>query len=270
MALTPSLFNQLWLDYATLNPSALKIHQLIEARGEHIINDHIALRTFQHEKVGIDVLSQAFIDGGYTPKDEHDFPAKKLYARHYEHEDAAMPKVFISELKLNAFSSTLQDLVEGLIDQVDATDTASPNFPAVGRLWELRFGQYESLRKESEYAAWMAAFGFRANHFTILVNALDTFDGLADLNAFLKKNGFALNNSGGEIKGSAEVYLEQSSTLADEVEVEFSDDGHRDNGHLIPACYYEFAQRYPLPSGKLFSGFVAKSADKIFESTDRR
>jgi len=104
-----------------------------------------------------------------------------------------------------------------------------------------------------------------ANHFTVLVNALGTFDDLGQLNRFLVENGFELNTSDGEIKGSPQVYLEQSSTLADRVQVQFSD-----GAESIPACYYEFARRYPLPNGELFSGFVAKSADKIFESTDRR
>ncbi|MEJ2595547.1 MAG: DUF1338 domain-containing protein, partial [bacterium] len=36
----------------------------------------------------------------------------------------------------------------------------------------------------------------------------------------------------------------------------------------IPSCYYEFARRYPDASGKLYGGFIAKSADKIFEITD--
>jgi hypothetical protein len=38
--------------------------------------------------------------------------------------------------------------------------------------------------------------------------------------------------------------------------------------HAIPSAYYEFARRYPDKDGKLYSGFIAKSADKIFESTD--
>jgi hypothetical protein len=111
----------------------------------------------------------------------------------------------------------------------------------------------------------LAAFGFRANHFTVDVNALKTFDNLESLNSFLKANGIQLNTSGGEIKGSPRVFIEQSSTLSGEVTVQFAD-----GAKTIPACYYEFARRYTLPNGKLFSGFVAKSADKIFESTDRR
>ena len=42
-----------------------------------------------------------------------------------------------------------------------------------------------------------------------------------------------------------------------------------DEGTLqIPSCYYEFALRYPMTNGELYMGFIASSADKIFESTD--
>jgi hypothetical protein len=43
-----------------------------------------------------------------------------------------------------------------------------------------------------------------------------------------------------------------------------------DGTRAIPSCYYEFARRYRLPGGELFQGFVAASADRIFESTDDR
>jgi len=74
-----------------------------------------------------------------------------------------------------------------------------------------------------------------------------------------------MNTSGGEIKGTPEQLLRQSSTLADKVAISF-----KEGSYEIPACYYEFAQRYKDKSGKLYSGFIAKSADKIFESTDYR
>jgi hypothetical protein len=89
------------------------------------------------------------------------------------------------------------------------------------------------------------------------------FQSLAQVNTLLKNEGFILNSSGGEIKGGPQVLLAQSSTMADKIEVEFS------NGKkLIPSCFYEFAQRYKMPTGKLYQGFVAASADKIFESTN--
>ena len=38
--------------------------------------------------------------------------------------------------------------------------------------------------------------------------------------------------------------------------------------YMVPACYYEFAERFRAKDGEIFSGFIAESADKIFESTD--
>ena len=119
------------------------------------------------------------------------------------------------------------------------------------------------LRAESEYAAWLYVHGIRANHFTVSVNSLKGFRGIEEVNNFLKDNGFLMNNSGGEIKGSKEQLLKQSSTLAEIVPVRFLE-GVRE----VPACYYEFAERFRDADGRLFSGFIAGSADKIFESTD--
>lgn len=51
--------------------------------------------------------------------------------------------------------------------------------------------------------------------------------------------------------------------MADKVIVKFSDGEFE-----IPGGFYEFAKRYELPNGELYKGFVAASADKIFESTD--
>lgn len=110
----------------------------------------------------------------------------------------------------------------------------------------------------------MAAFGYCANHFTVSVNQLPGYKTLEQVNQKLKDNGFKLNTSGGEIKGSPEVYLEQSSTMADRHPVEFSDKTVE-----IPSCFYEFAKRYEIEDGKLYTGFVAASADKILKAPTR-
>ena len=60
-----------------------------------------------------------------------------------------------------------------------------------------------------------------------------------------------------------EQLLEQSSIKSGLVEVSFMEGNFK-----VPGCYYEFARRYPSANGELFSGFIAKSADKIFESTN--
>ncbi len=174
-----------------------------------------------------------------------------------------MPKVFVSALRVDELSEAAADAVRSMVATLPPGACSDPLFAVSGRRWPIDIATYEMLREESEYAGWVAAFGFRANHFTVLVNELKTFDGLEGLNDFLISNDIELNSSGGVIKGGPDELLAQSSTLADEIEVEL------DDGVLtVPSCYYEFARRYPLADGNLFSGFVTTSADKIFESTD--
>jgi hypothetical protein len=133
-----------------------------------------------------------------------------------------------------------------------------------GRLWQKpSFEVYNKLKEESEYAAWVYVFGFCANHFTVSVNHLKKHDSLEKVNSLLKDNGFLINDSGGEIKGTSQELLEQSSIKAGIINMDFTE-GSFD----IPGCYYEFARRYPDTNGQLYSGFIAKSADKIFESTN--
>lgn len=255
----------MWRDYVAINPLALKIHDLlIQEDGRGLSNDHIALRTFNHPRVNIDVMAKPFLKCGYTYKGDYQFPEKKLYAKHFEHSDEKQPKIFISELKLEEFSPDLQKKVHALIAQIPAGTEHRFDFVSMGRPWKATTKDYQELLKESDYAAWVLAFGYRPNHFTVFINDMKNFSDILKLNDFLKANGVKLNASGGEVKGTKEVYLEQSSTLANNIEVKF------DDGTLtIPACYYEFAKRYPLASGKLYQGFVATSADKIFESTSK-
>jgi hypothetical protein len=74
-----------------------------------------------------------------------------------------------------------------------------------------------------------------------------------------------MNASGGEIKGTPGELLEQSSIMARRLPWPFADG----ETHDIPTCYHEFARRYPDPeTGRLYEGFIARSADKIFESTN--
>ncbi|MBR9727701.1 DUF1338 domain-containing protein [Shewanella intestini] len=256
------LFAELWQDYIKMTPSAANIHQLL-GDGADIINDHIALRTFNIASVNLAVLAKHFIAIGYVDCGDYHFEKKKLVAKHFEHPDPSQPKVFISELMVEEFSPQLQATVKGLVAQMDVSAVTADNFLYSGRHWDLDLATYQALLAESEYAAWVAALGYRANHFTVSINDLPDFDDIESVNLKLKEAGFILNSAGGEVKGSKAVLLEQSSTMADRMVVKFSDAELE-----IPSCFYEFAKRYPLENGKLYTGFVAASADKIFESTN--
>jgi hypothetical protein len=262
------LFDFFWKSHSSITPDALKIHTLLEERGERIVNDHVAFRTFDLDPIGVESLGETFLKLGYEQSGEYRFEAKKLRAISYAHPEPDQPHVFISELLTGEFSSELQAIVKRIVGTIPGALKGSsrllqelPTWPAVS------YAEYRALLAESEYAGWLAAYGIRVNHFTVSVNALETFGSLQELNAWLIESGFRLNESGGLVKGSPEVLLEQSSTMANEVDWEFAG-GERAR---IPSCYYEFARRYTDPdTGALYRGFVARSADRIFESTNTK
>ncbi len=259
------VLQDMWIDYVKISPAAGRIHKAFEELGEVVVNDHIALRTLRHPKVGVDHLARTFEACGYKRIKDYHFKEKKLYAWHFEHSDPIQPKVFISELLVDQFSKSLQKTMHELVESIEDKTLGRPDFSWIGRPWTLTHKSYLDLAKESEYASWVAAFGFRPNHFTVSVNHLKKLISLNKVNAFIKELGQSLNENGGEIKGSAQEFLEQSSTMAENIFVSFSD-----GQYPVPGCYYEFALRYKLPNGNLYQGFVAASADKIFESTNRR
>ncbi|HEY1550166.1 MAG TPA: DUF1338 domain-containing protein [Kofleriaceae bacterium] len=253
------LLERLWADYVAMTPQAERIHALLAARGEAIANDHVALRGLGIANLGIAALAKPFEAVGYVEQPaRYRFDDKKLVARYWKHPEPGVPKVFISELCVGELSATAQQVLAALVAQLPAGFSDRADLPWAGRPWRITRAVYTALLAESEYAAWLAAFGFRVNHFTVAVDALTTFGSLAALNKFLVGSGFVLNTAGGAIKGSPAAKLEQSSTRADAISVDF--DGER---AMVPSVYYEFAKRYDG-----FEGFVPESADKIFESTN--
>ena len=263
-----SLFEKMWDRYIITNPLAEDIYKVFQNIGESPVNDHIALRTWNHPKVNLEKIASIFEALGYEAKGEYHFAEKKLRAKHYEltdhssQQDILAPKIFISELLLEEFNQEVQEVINGLLISVTDQMINDPLLCTRGRLWDCSYETYMQLKKYSDYAAWVAAFGYVPNHFTISINHLTSFENIEELNQMIKKHGFVMNQSGGEVKGSPEVLLEQSSTLATVADVHFSDGVYQ-----IPSTYYEFAKRYPTQDGKLYQGFITQNANYIFEST---
>jgi hypothetical protein len=183
------LFSILWNEYTERNPHALNIYNLFLQREDNVLNDHIALRTFNDPRVNVDHLGKFFEAYGYQEKGTYEFPTKKLFAKHYEHENPDAPKVFISELLIEKFSPELQAVAKSCVDTIPASLLNSEELLYSGVFWKpLSYETYQKLLKESEYAAWMYVFGFCANHFTVNVNALTTFPDVKDVNQFLIEN----------------------------------------------------------------------------------
>jgi hypothetical protein len=255
------LLDAMWQDYLELNPDAQKIYTLFGG-AQGVVNDHIALRTFNLPQVNIEKLAAPLLANGYVEAGSYEFKKKKLVAKHFKHPNPKLPKVFISELLVEAFDEELQQAVAELIEQITPQMVSAENFLYSGKPWQVSFSTYQKLLAQSEYAAWVAAFGYRPNHFTVSINHLEDFDSIEAVNQLVLDNGFAMNSVNGLVKGTRGTGLQQSSTMANKVDVVFTDFTVK-----IPSCFYEFALRHKV-DGQLFDGFIAGSADKIFESTD--
>ena len=254
------VFDALWQDYVEICPQAEQVQALLRVHDDRLVNDHIALRTIDQAECGIAVMAEPFLAMGYQwAAETYHFEQKHLRAKYLLAPDPAMPRVFISALCLEQLDVAVAAILRPLLV------AHPPRVSAPGRPWPCRVADYQRLLEHSEYAAWLLAFGWRANHFTVSVNHLQHYTDIDELVAALQGAGFPMNESGGLIKGSAEQGLRQASTLAPMITVDMEE-----TVQSLPACYVEFAQRYPLDTGELYQGFIAASADKIFESTDRR
>jgi hypothetical protein len=249
-----------------------------------IQNDHIAFRTMGVDNLGIASLEKIFLHHGYSRRDPYNFASKKLNAYWYSPPEPSLPRIFISELRVNDLSDDVQKLIcsytdEVTSDPVDALDlddvTAVDNFLHSG-LWRLpTLADYETLATVSEYAAWVIYNRYYLNHFTVTIHNLpDGYNTIATFNDFLEARGFKFNDAGGKIKTSNDGKLIQSSTVAEMITATFAGGDSKE----ISGSYVEFAERLPLAdfedvaTSKLTrdmrrEGFEAANADKIFEST---
>ncbi|MEH6578142.1 MAG: DUF1338 domain-containing protein [Amphritea sp.] len=249
----------MWQDYLLLNPDAMGIYQLLSSQNTQLTNDHIALRTFNLPRVDISHLARPFINAGYRIAGHYEFPFKHLNAQHFEHPNAQFPKIFISQLLVEQLPESQQEAIHQLVSQIPEQVIMSDTFCYSGRHWPISYDAYQQLATVSDHAAWIYAMGYRPNHFTLLVNTLESHESLEQVNDFLLAQGFKLNSAGGLIKGSPDELLEQSSTPVNAVEISFTDQTVK-----VPGCYYEFAQRYKTPEGALYQGFIAESAGEVF------
>ena len=270
-------------------PDVRKITQAMIDKGmvsdqTAVVNDHIAFRTMGVSHLGIASFEKIFLAHGYSRKDFYHFEAKKLDAYWYAPPSSDLPRVFISELKVELLSDSAQQTIKKYTDSVISDPVDALNLDDVNQvtrffqtpLWSLpTLLDYENLLKESEYAAWVIFNRYYLNHYTISVHDLpNEYNTLEPFNSFLKSIGIQLNTAGGEIKTSKDGLLRQTSSVANQVQAKFSGGETK----KIAGSYVEFAERSALPEfsnlevGKLKrkhrrEGFETSNADKIFEST---
>ena len=255
----------------------------IVSNQSEIINDHIAFRTMGVKHLGIKSFEKIFLKHGYKKRDFYSFKEKKLNAYWYSHSEKNMPRIFISELKVDELSKDAQKIIKQYTNQIknDPVDNIDLNNSneiinfLTNPLWTLpSLFHYNELLKETEYGSWVIYNRYYLNHYTISVHELkEKYNTLEDFNKFLNSIGVKLNDSGGVIKESKDGFLLQSSSVANKVNAHF-----KEGRSLISGSYVEFAERKILPEfinldlNKINSthrrdGFETSNADKIFEST---
>lgn len=261
-----AFFSALWQDYVQMTPQASTITNSLEQRGETVQHDHVAFRTFNLHPISLEQLEPLFFDMGYERYNQpYHFESKKLDAFGYLPPSEDLPRIFLSELRVQELSQESQNIITRLVDSVDESRLKDPSVFWAGPLWKLpTYDEFQLLANESEYASWLSVIGLRANHFALYVNALNNINSIEEMNDLVEELGFEVNTSGGRVKGSKEVLLEQGSTIASTMPMTFPDN----QVHDVTTCYYEYAKRYPDAEGNEYQGFVTASADKIFESTD--
>lgn len=262
-----AFFDHLWQDYLRLCPQAAGIHTLFRHDNAVITNDHVALRTFRHHPISRQALEPLLLDLGYLRFEPYRFPDKHVEAWSYIHRQPEVPRVFFSELDINALSLANARRLRRLLDHLPESITHEHSVFWAGRLWPMpSWEDYRALQAESSYAAWLSAVGLHANHFTMAVHSLERPHTMEEVVARVQAAGFTFNDDGGLIKGSPSQLLEQASTLANRQHFTFAEGDE----HEIPTCYYEFARRHPDARGLLYEGFVNESARHLFTSTDAR
>lgn len=288
------LFDRLWEVYRRRVSYVATYEKLVARHGATFFNDHIAFRTFacQQPAVGISTLGRIYQALGYQAAGNYQFEEKFLAATHFQHENPALPKLFVSELQLWRLPAEIREPIQRqLVNHRElASDTAlarlqnldhEPQYydalmlDAIHWFTELPWrvapkADVLAVNAASQYAAWVMVHGYAVNHFTSLINshgvpALDTIEKTIDA---LRLAGVPMK---AEIEGAPGSKLRQSATEAVTIDIQV-----RENDKLVPLpwsyAYFELAQRDPTvdpATGKLvrFEGFLGPQATHLFEMT---
>lgn len=285
------LWEHLWEDYSRRVEYARIYQQMIEEAGGAIANDHIAFRSLRltldlptgKVNLGIPYVASIVEALGYEAAGEYQFPDQHLYARHYRHPEQDkydLPKLFISELVLEALPSSLVGQIEQTVSYGDFFEVNSlkENFSAADlqiaftRPWKPPTRSLvEAVNQVSQYGAWVLLHGYAVNHFTGYINRQNTpaYPDIESTARSLAQRGIPMKAG---IEGSQGSGLRQTATQAVTEMVSVWDE---EKGELteIPwtYAYYEIAERNAIEiapgKSELFQGFLNAQAKNLFEMT---
>jgi hypothetical protein len=231
------ILDDLWGEYAAHVPYARTFEKLA---GASLRNDHVAFRSRKLEPI-----ARAFEGLGWRRAGTYDFPDTHLNAIHLTKPGA--PRIFVSELRIDAFSPRVRELLSRLPE-----DTPFDGSAAWFKKPDVLFTESEllELERESQYAAWIALFGREVIHFTASV---------PDVELWQKRMSEAGIPMKADIEGAPGAKFRQTATKAAPRKVKLSDKERE-----WPYAYLEIAQR-----AEGFDGFIPNQARQLFDMTRR-
>ncbi len=297
--ITKELLDRLWEKYVKRVSYANKYVELVTQKGGRVVNDHIALRTFNthtgEQPEGIRAIKHILNCLEYKPAANYKFSKKKLTAVHFEHPDEMFPKIFVSQLEVEQLPDWAQKIINKTVKdtpyilsdnsiellQKVKGDGELPTEAAELLVADLvqyfrrpwRIPQKEDVLKindVSQYAAWVLLHGNSVNHFTAFINHQNVAE-WPDLETTCKGLEVAGVPMKEHIEGEKGSKLQQSATKAVKEEVQVK--GEYGVEKIIwTYAYYELAQRgfEEKDSKKLFSGFLGEQAIHLFDMTRTR
>jgi hypothetical protein len=293
------LLERLWVNYCQRVEYARRYRDLVMEKGGRVVNDHIAFRTFNTKTgelpAGIEALARLITPLGYEAKGSYEFQDKHLTARHYEHEDPLMPKIFISQLEVDRLPEDAQRIISASVadarNLLDTDTQAILRYPQtmlenngtgiVDRLYQYitqrpwsppRRDDVIAVNKVSQYAAWTLLHGNNVNHFTAYINEQQVAEwpDIEKTVEGLKAAGIPMK---AEIEGAPGSKLRQTATQAIDEECDVREADGSPGKLKWSYAYYELAERndIPGPDGKptRFQGFLGAQATHLFEMTKR-
>ncbi len=298
--ITEQLLERLWMQYLSRVSYARKYSELVTEKGGTVVNDHIALRTFNthtgEQPEGIRAIKHILNCLGYTPVDKYEFSKKKLKAVYFKHADRMLPKIFVSQLEVDQLPEWAQEIIhnavkdtpyilsdrsielmevlkkEGILPRVAGEALVDDLVQYFRRPWKIpNKTDILKLNDISQYAAWVLLHGNSVNHFTALINYqnVSEWPDLETTCQALKDIGIPMKET---LEGEKGSMLQQSATLAVKEEVEVKGDDGVEN-MIWTYAYYELAERGKITiDGKeiLFPGFLGDQASHLFEMTKTR
>uniref|UniRef100_UPI00321778AE DUF1338 domain-containing protein n=1 Tax=uncultured Draconibacterium sp. TaxID=1573823 RepID=UPI00321778AE len=298
--ITQQLLDRLWEQYIKRVSYAQKYVDLVTQKGGKVVNDHIALRTFNthtgEQPEGIRAIKHILNCLEYTPVAKYDFVKKKLKAVHFVHNDEMFPKIFVSQLEVDHLPEWAQQIIrnavkdtpyilsdssiellsvlkkDGQLPRIAGEALVNDLVQYFRRPWKVPNKEdVLKLNDVSQYAAWVLLHGNSVNHFTAFVNyqEVEEWPDLETTCEGLKAAGVPMKET---LEGEKGSKLQQSATKAVKEDVKvIGDDGVEKMSWTY--AYYELAQRGTIIENgeeKLFTGFLGEQAAHLFDMTKTR